>query len=166
MKYAVLYISRTGNTRKLAELLYSRLPSADTVMLEIGRPGTIPDADLYFIGFPIHDQFFGVEIMDLLEKLEHKEVAIFASCGIPVTEERQRKMKNQLSVWLSDTSELKALFMCQCRSTPVFEQWMYIHYPDANEQIKQLCEDAMLHPNDEDLKRLDKFIMQILYEHS
>lgn len=37
-------------------------------------------------------------------------------------------------------------------------------YISRADNTRKLAE--MLHPNDEDLKRLDKFIMQILYERS
>ena len=54
LDYLVLYQSETGNTRKLAATIFSRLPGNSKDLIDITTDKTIPEAKIYFIGFCVH----------------------------------------------------------------------------------------------------------------
>ena len=51
MKYAVVYISETGNTKELAENIFASLPENDKVIENAKTMNELPKADFYFVGF-------------------------------------------------------------------------------------------------------------------
>ena len=53
MKYRVAYMSETGNTEKVAKAIYEELPSPKKIEL-IGDADGCDEAELVFIGFPLH----------------------------------------------------------------------------------------------------------------
>ena len=52
MRYAVVYLSDTGNTKKIAEEIFLALPEGKKKIVDL-KKDAFPDADLYFIGFPV-----------------------------------------------------------------------------------------------------------------
>ena len=50
LDYLVLYQSETGNTRKLAATIFSRLPGNSKDLIDITTDKTIPEAKIYFMG--------------------------------------------------------------------------------------------------------------------
>ncbi|MGN0607200.1 MAG: flavodoxin family protein, partial [Oscillospiraceae bacterium] len=75
MKYAVIYLSETGNTEELAKNIYVSLPGNDKTITEAGKITELPEADFYFIGFPVKNRICGIEIMNILEQLGNVKVA-------------------------------------------------------------------------------------------
>jgi hypothetical protein len=53
MKTLVVYLSQTGNTRKVAESIYAAL-EGEKVLLPLEDIRALQDYDLIFFGFPIH----------------------------------------------------------------------------------------------------------------
>lgn len=51
LDYLVLYQSESGNTKKIAASIFSRLPGNSKDLIDIDTDKTIPEANVYFIGF-------------------------------------------------------------------------------------------------------------------
>ena len=60
MKVLVAYMSKTGNTRKVAEAIYDEITD-DKEIKTIDQVDTIVPYDVAFLGFPIH-QMVVVEV--------------------------------------------------------------------------------------------------------
>ena len=54
LDYLVLYQSESGNTKKIAASIFSRLPGNSKDLIDIDTDKTIPEANVYFIGFCVH----------------------------------------------------------------------------------------------------------------
>ena len=54
LDYLVLYQSETGNTKKIAATIFSRLPGNSKDLIDITTDKPIPEAEVYFIGFCVH----------------------------------------------------------------------------------------------------------------
>ena len=52
MKVLVTYMSKTGNTRKIAEAMYEEI-DADKEIMPVDKVDNIRNYDLTFMGFPI-----------------------------------------------------------------------------------------------------------------
>ena len=103
MKYAIVFSSRTGNTKQLAEAVSSVLPQADLCFF--GSPSQEAlQAERLFIGFWTDKGRCNQEITDFLKTLKGKEVFLFGTAGFGTymcqgkmpqsVRERYVKMKN------------------------------------------------------------------------
>ncbi len=80
MKYLVVYSSRTGNTERIAREIFQALPgtSKDLQKIEEQRG----EAETYFVGFWNDKGICSSDIMEFLEGLHRKQVALFGTCGM------------------------------------------------------------------------------------
>lgn len=60
MRTLVSYVSRTGNTRKVAEAIFDGI-TGDKDMKELGQVESLDGYDLTFVGFPIEERFSPAE---------------------------------------------------------------------------------------------------------
>lgn len=83
MKTLVAYLSLTGNTRKVAEAIYSEIPG-EKEMKELGELENLEGYDLFFIGFPVHAGNPAVAAKEFLEKSgPGKKIALFVTHAAP-----------------------------------------------------------------------------------
>ncbi|MBK5092334.1 MAG: flavodoxin [Actinobacteria bacterium] len=87
MKTLVAYLSQTGNTKKVAEAIYSQIPE-EKEMKELGELEDLEGYDLCFIGFPVHAGNPAVVAKEFLEKNgAGKKVVLFVTHATPEGEE-------------------------------------------------------------------------------
>ena len=82
LDYLVLYQSESGNTKKIAASIFSRLPGNSKDLIDIDTDKTIPEANVYFIGFCVHRGSCSMEVSDFLSDLSGKQIALFGTCGM------------------------------------------------------------------------------------
>ena len=76
MKFAVIYDSETGNTKKIALEIYDTIGYRDKEIVNLSEDDEIPNADVYFVGFPVHQRncglvsFFSQENKNVLKVFE------------------------------------------------------------------------------------------------
>ena len=66
LDYLVLYQSESGNTKKIAASIFSRLPGNSKDLIDIDTDKTIPEANVYFSGFCVHRGSCSMEVSDFL----------------------------------------------------------------------------------------------------
>ena len=66
LEYLVLYDSESGNTKKIAAAIFSRLPGNSKDLIDINTDKTIPEARVYFIGFCAHRGTYSLRFSDSL----------------------------------------------------------------------------------------------------
>lgn len=162
MKYAVLYVSETGNTKKVANEVYAAIDSSNKEIVDLKTEAQIPQADIYFVGFPIHQKNCGMKIVDTLEQIEEGKVALFATCGMKPTGKYQQKLEDSLSIWLSDEVEYLGMFLCQGKTTSKQKEYFYDANPEYREKISEMMEEGEAHPNEEDLEDAFHYAKDIL----
>ncbi len=161
MEYAVIYYSKTGNTEKVAREIYEALDTEDKELINLSEAEDIPEADMYFVGFPIQNQSCGIKIMDCLEQIEVGKLVLFATCGMKPTSNYKNKLEDALSVWISDSVEYKGMFLCQ-GETAIGQRKVFIEAkPEYASEIAHMMDVGMGHPDDEDLQRTAQFTKQI-----
>ena len=157
MKYAVIYQSKSGNTRLLAERIYQTIDSKDKVIFDLEQESELPSADVYFIGFGIHNHSCSIELMDLFEKLEGVRYALFITCGYTPTEQYKKTLKKNLAVWLPEDGQLLDMVICQGKVEEEQKKIMYRQMPDVEEKMRQMFQSGETHPDMEDLKSVEDF---------
>ena len=91
MKYAVLYQSNTGNTKKIAEAIFDEINTEEKVLVDIYDMSHLPKADVYFVGFAVCNQSCSLSVMETLDSIEDSKVALFATCGFYPVEKYKDK---------------------------------------------------------------------------
>ncbi len=101
MKVLVTYLSRTGNTKKVAEAIFEEI-QADKDFIELNRAEGFDGYDLVFVGFPI--EMFGPprEAASFLgQHCAGKNVALFITHA-------SKEDDPELAPWLDKSSEVVA----------------------------------------------------------
>ncbi|MCI8888911.1 MAG: flavodoxin [Hungatella sp.] len=159
MKYLVIYSSRTGNTEKVAMEIFEALPgkSKDIQRVEEQKG----EADVYFVGFWDDRGICGRDIVDFLEGLHGKQVAIFGTCGMGEDPEYCRRLSKRVEALIPEDNQYLGSFICSGRMTPkVLERYRMMQKKEDTPQIRQMiqvCEEAMLHPDEKDLRNARTF---------
>ena len=84
MKVLVAYLSRTGNTKKVAEAIYEEI-NDEKEIIPLDKIDSIEGYDIAFLGFPIHQMGPDKKEAKLLEKLctNSKDVVLFITHAAP-----------------------------------------------------------------------------------
>jgi flavodoxin len=161
MQCAVLYDSETGNTKQVAERIYEAIDTADKELIDLKEEAQIPQADLYFVGFPIHQKNCGMRIVDALEEISCGKFALFATCGMNSTEKYKQKLEDSLSIWLPDQAEYMGMFLCQGKTTAEQKNIFCNSNPEYRDKIAGMLQEGDSHPNEEDFDDAVTFAKEI-----
>lgn len=112
MRTAVMYMSVSGNTQKVARAIADALPG-EVRLAEIGDDEAVDDCDLVFVGMPMH-QFGAPEAVSryLADQCRGRRVALFVTHAAPDD-------LPELDSWLTsceeaaDACRLAGVFHCQ-----------------------------------------------------
>lgn len=104
LDYLVLYQSESGNTKKIAASIFSRLPGNSKDLIDIDTDKTIPEANVYFIGFCVHRGSCSMEVSDFLSDLSGKQIALFGTCGMGDSPEYYKDIAGRVSAGSKQTT--------------------------------------------------------------
>jgi flavodoxin len=123
MKVLVVYLSRTGNTKKVAQAIFKEI-KAKKELKEFSQVNGLDGYDLIFVGFPIEGFGPAKEAAGFLEKYATgKNIALF------ITHAAIEDSPN-LTPWLSkckaaaDKANLKGMFNCQGELSEEIAEYM------------------------------------------
>ncbi len=84
MKPCVLYFSRTGNTKRMAEAI-SEATEAPVFSITSSEPSAVEDFDMLIVGTPVEGFRPAKETIDFVKRLpnaESKKAIIFCTCAL------------------------------------------------------------------------------------
>jgi flavodoxin len=123
MKVLVVYVSRTGKTKRVAQAIYEEI-KAKKELKEIGQVNGLEGYDLTFVGFPIEGYGPAKEASGFLEKYAAgKNIALFVTHGAI-------EDSSDLPPWLSKCkaaaakANLKGMFNCQGELSEKIAEYM------------------------------------------
>jgi len=112
MKVLVAYVSRSGNTKRVAEAIFAQIQGEKEIK-ELSRVDGLHNYDLAFIGFPIEGYGPAKEAAAFLEKhAEGQNIALFVTHAAP-------EDSPDLPAWLNNCkapackATLRGFFDCQ-----------------------------------------------------
>mgnify|MGYP000800818924 FL=1 len=114
MKSLVLWSSRTGNTKAIAEAVYEALPGEKDIFEE-GRQPSVDGYDLIFVGFWGFRRGADFTARRTIESLHGKKVAIFATAGTYPDSQAARDYLDNAAALLPEDSECLGTFISQGR---------------------------------------------------
>ena len=142
MKYLVIYSSRTGNTEKIAMEIFEALPGNSKDIQRVEEQSG--EADTYFVGFWNDKGICGGEIMEFLEGLHGKQVAIFGTCGMGEDPEYCRQVSKRVEALIPEDNRYLGSFLCSGKMVPqVLERY----------RMMQRQKEFSAHPADDPVLR-------------
>ncbi len=163
MKTLIVYSSKTGNTRKVAEAVSKQLPDA-----ELFDAKTAPDPagyDLVFMGFWVDKGTADKGARKFMEKISNQRVALFATLGAYPDSEHATKSLDAAGE-LIPTCEIVDRFICQGAIDPKLIKWMKLlpkgHPHAVDDARKKRWADAESHPDEQDFKNIQVWAEKIV----
>ena len=165
VKPLVIYSSKTGNTKKVAEAVLSGLPDG-TPMMAAEDIQQVAEYDLVFMGFWVDKGTADLTAREAMAKISGKMVAIFATAGAyPDSQHAKSSLAKGASCFGENCTVLGA-FICQGAVDPgLIERAKRRpaghHHALTPERIRR-WNDARTHPDDTDLDNAVAFSRGIL----
>ena len=164
MKTMVVYSSKTGNTKKVAEAVFNVMPES----CELYDVETAPDPinyDFIALGYWVDKGEPDSQSLEYMKKVRNRKVALFATLGAyPDSAHALECIQAGKNVLKGN--EILGDFICQGKIDPALMMWMetlpegHPHSPD--ESRKKRWKDAESHPDKEDLIRASEVFRGIV----
>lgn len=165
-KYAILFSSRTGNTRILADMIRAALPEEDCEFFgEAGAVAEIPEAKTVYLGFWTDKGNGDEAALNVLKNLRNKNVFLFGTAGFGVEDAYFQRVLNNVKVSMDESNTLVGEFMCQGKmQQAVRDRYVKMkEQPDAAPNLDQMIDNfdrALSHPDAADLENLRQAILK------
>jgi flavodoxin len=168
MKTMLVYSSRTGNTKKVAEEIRATLP-AEAAFFNVEQAPEPGDCNLLILGFWVDKGRADNLMLNYFQKVRGKQVAFFFTLGdYPTGPHAAQVAADTQKVLEKNSNRVLGYFPCQGRVDPVFLERLKLTLPPDHPHAlmtperKARLEEAAKHPNDDDLKEAAKFIKGFL----
>lgn len=168
MKIAIIYDSITGNTKKIAEEIKNEIDEINLVYF--GEPETGIEADLYIVGSWTNKGMCSRKIVEFLKQLKNKNIAYFGTAGFGGSKDYYQKLYERVKEIIDSTNKILGCFYCQGKM-PMSTRDRYVkliteHPEDKNLQVSiENFDKALLHPDNEDISNVKKWIQGILLKY-
>ncbi|MGN0861504.1 MAG: flavodoxin family protein [Candidatus Spyradosoma sp.] len=159
MKSLIVYSSKTGNTKKIAEAVLSVMPAGTEIFPVENAPD--PDAyDFVAVGYWVDKGTANAEMAAYLPKIRGKKVGVFFTLGaFPESDHAKKSFEGGVSL-LGEGCEVVAKFWCQGAIDPKLTEWMSKLPPEhphaPNPERLRRWEEAAKHPDAADLAAAKK----------
>ncbi len=153
MQYAIVYSSRTGNTKALAESIQAALPAGDCLYAgPLPYPPGLVLPPLVFAGFWTFRGGCDDAFAAFLQTLGEQSVFLFGTAGYGCSPEYSEKIMENVKKYLPTGSHLRGSYLCQGEMPPStkerYEALLKEKPADENlQKMLQNYEAALGHPN-------------------
>ncbi|MEG0276222.1 MAG: flavodoxin family protein [Coprobacillus sp.] len=160
MKYSIIYNSYTGNTKLLAQTILNQLPKEDCEYF-----GTIHDteSELLFIGFCTDKGNCSEELATYLKTLKDRKIFLFGTAGFGGSQEYFDKILDNVKKYIDESNVIIETYMCQGKM-PMTVRQRYEQMANSNpgkfDSLIVNFDNALSHPNSQDLEKLSQLIKQ------
>ena len=165
MRYAIVFSSKTGNTKLLAETLHDHLPQEECCYFGTPNPAAL-EADTLYVGFWTDKGKADESSSDFLKQLHGKNVFLFGTAGFGGRAAYFDKILKAVQKKLDSSNRVIGSFMCQGKM-PLSVRQRYeamkkqpLHLPNLDALIENF-DQALSHPDAEDLERLKQAAVRL-----
>ena len=153
MKTLVVYSSKTGNTKKVAEAVKSAMPEGCEIHPVENAPDP-SDYDFVAMGFWVDKGLPDTMAQSYMKKIKGLNLGVFGTLGAwPDSGHARNCMEEALK--MLESNNVLATFMCQGKVDPRLMEMMAkqnIESHAMTPERKARLEEAAKHPDDNDLK--------------
>ena len=161
MKILIVYSSRTGNTRKVAEAIFDAIPEPK----EISRVEDAPPPDLYdfiAVGFWVNRGMADEKVEEYMKRIKGKKVGVFATLGAYPNSSHAREVLNWAREIL-DSNDVLGEFICQGKIDPnILDKMPKDGVHTMTPERKVRIEEAKKHPNETDCRYAQNTFREML----
>ncbi|MEG0264403.1 MAG: flavodoxin family protein [Erysipelotrichaceae bacterium] len=167
MKYAILYSSKTGNTKKVAEAIKLALKNHECIACDDKFSIECLNADIIFLGSWTDKGTCSDEMKQFYAKLSNQKIALFGTAGFGGNKEYYENLAKRSIQLLPETCHVLGSFYCQGKMPDVVKN-RYVamlreHPDDTNLQVSiENFEQAKNHPDQEDIKKAQMFAFKMI----
>ena len=167
MNYSIIYSSKTGNTKQLANIVQETLTELypDAVCLSCCAAEDAPEdaltADRVYVGFWTDKGTCDADTAAFLGRLHDTTLFLFGTAGFGASSEYYKTILDNVRKNIAAGNTVAGTFMCQGRM-PAAVRTRYEKMAEAdpdNAQMKQLIQNfdkALAHPDETDFNELRK----------
>lgn len=161
-RYSIIFNSKTGNTRKLADAIHEALPQENCDLFGVAK-GDIPASETLYIGFWTDKGSADKATAELLAKLKNRKIFLFGTAGFGGSKEYFTSILDNVKKLIDESNTVVGEYMCQGRMPDsVRERYIKMkEQPDHMPNLDMLIENfdkALSHPDAADLDRLQKMV--------
>ena len=163
-RYSIIYSSRTGNTKKLAEAIYNVLPQNSCDYY--GEVDKIEDelSEVLYIGFWTEKGDADLKTIELLKQLKNKKIFLFGTAGYGESEKYFKNIVDNVKKNIDSSNTIIGTFMCQGKMPlSVLERYKRMKEQKSFmfniDNLIANFDKALSHPNENDIKKLEKTIL-------
>lgn len=162
MKYEIAFLSRNGSAAQMARSIAGILPDRETRITDINLQKTPGEADVCLIVFELQREACPFAILDVIEKLEGRQILLFAASGFGAEDEYRVRIERQIVPFLPENCYYTGLCLFKGRLTS--EDLRYIQEQAGErggrinqEKVRAYYEDSQAYPDEEDVRRVIEF---------
>lgn len=167
MRKILLYSSKTGNTKKIADGIADKMKPDFYGDVHDFNIEDLKEDDLLIIGGWIDKGVMNKEVMQCIEKIKDRKVAFFFTLGAYANSMHAFDcIVNIQKAFVDNHNTVLAHYHCQGAIDPKLMAWMqtlpkeHAHRPDED-RINR-WNDAKCHPNQEDINAARNFVSVLL----
>lgn len=165
MKYAIVYSSRTGNTKLLAETVRDALPVEDCVYFGTPDQDALQAGRIY-AGFWTDKGCCDADTAAFLETVTDQELFLFGTAGFGENQEYFDEVLKHTGKYIHKDVHLAGSFMCQGKM-PLSVRERYEKMQESPVKIPNIqglienFDKALSHPDGKDLDALRKAVLSV-----
>ena len=157
-RFLIVCESLTGNTAMLAEALRAHLQTENTVITTPVLADT-DSSDVFFVGSWTDKGDCAADTAAFLEKLEHKKVFLFGTCGFGRSDAYYDTVYRRFADHLKSSNQIIGHYICQGKMPEsVLHRYeaMKAANPDCSrwDECIENYNEALNHPNGNDMQSL------------
>ena len=161
-RYSIIYSSRTGNTRLLAEAIRESLPADLCNHFGTDEAGAVESEKLY-VGFWTDKGAADEAALALLKRLKNKKIFLFGTAGFGESEAYFQKVLDRVKESIDESNSIIGTYMCQGKMPMAvrerYEKMKQQPNPAPNlDGLIRNFDRALTHPDDHDLEELKQAV--------
>ena len=164
MNILVVYSSRTGNTKKIAQAIQCALPE-NVTLRNVEEEPNFSECDLVFIGYWVDKGIADSKAQKFMKQICNKHIALFGTLGAYPESDHAKDCIERTEQLLSSCTVVDH-FLCQGAIDPKLIQWMKTLPKDdphgPNKSSLKRWHDAATHPDEQDYANVSKWALNVL----
>ncbi|MEG0393100.1 flavodoxin family protein [Anaerorhabdus sp.] len=163
MEYAIVYVSKTGNTKMLVDVIKKCVPGECVYEGDVTKSDNLPE--LIFVGSGVDKGNFYPSVLEFLKNMRDKKVFLFGTAWFQKTQTYYDRIIKIVRSSVYPGNKVIGDFMCQgkmplliknkCekmdRKTAKFDIDLFLKGFD----------ETLLHPNESDFKHFERILLTI-----
>lgn len=165
MKYSIIYDSKSGNTKMVADAIRASLSGDECLYCGGPHNYQFQECDLFFLGSWCDKGAFSDVMREKLPLFKSEKIAIFGTCGFGANQAYFDSVANNMKKQLDSTNQIIHSFLCQGKM-PLSVRKRYegmLNNEKMKEQATSLIENfdlALTHPSQEDMVNVKQFALK------